>query len=202
MSDADEDALVENEHDVFEPLSKNSFWKAYKAMDDGSKRKLHCSGKLVEDVIHAFVNSSKDISQPLNSLTGLWVVNFTAREGPDAALLKEFTNDERTELAKESVFPPALSSNWEHIYSKLNEPQDLALDACFVELLQGNLWPGNISLLDRDWIQICLMNWRSLCKIGQLNGVYTEQCWSSILWAPTFDFALRSTGMVLQRYVS
>ena len=116
MSDADEDALVENEHDVFESLSKkeieeHSFWKAYKAMDDGSKRKLHCSGKLVEDVIHAFVDSSKDISQPLNSLTGLWVVNFTARKGPDAALLEKFTDDEYTELAKESVFPPALSSN-------------------------------------------------------------------------------------------
>ncbi|KAM0795852.1 hypothetical protein BDR22DRAFT_825736 [Usnea florida] len=64
LSNTDEDVLVENEYDVFEPLSnkeieEHSFWKAYKAMVDGSKRKLHCSRKLVEDVIYAFVNSTE-----------------------------------------------------------------------------------------------------------------------------------------------
>ena len=69
----DAGAASEMVHNVFEPLTteeikEHSFWKIHHGMKQQKKRKLICSGRTVEDVIHDFVQSSNDQSSLLNSL--------------------------------------------------------------------------------------------------------------------------------------
>ena len=50
-------------------IREYSFWKVYHGIKKQKKRKLTCSGRIVEDVIHDFVETSKSQSSFLNSLT-------------------------------------------------------------------------------------------------------------------------------------
>ena len=86
---------------------------------------------------------------------------------------------------------------------KFNEAKDSDLNKRIAELMVDQILPLKLDDgLRRDWLQIVLTNRRGLCRTAWFWGSHSKESWATNFWSITFDFLLRPTGMVVQRYAS